>query len=173
LQKAIEGELENRRVFTCPHSVECGHATFSRAVDAKSVTQHMEAPMNLPMFYRGFLYALRERVGDAEPRFEAEGERFHEAFRAALEFAVRELPVVPASRILENFDPVFGISPEATEMLLEGERDFILSLLNPRLRVAQFKITRETAKSELDRLPEHDAFRRLAERFHEHLQSPA
>jgi len=126
--------------------------------------------MNLPMFYRAFLYALRELVGD-EPRFEAEGERFHEAFRAALEYAVHELPTMPASRILENFDPVFGVSPEATEMLLEGERDFILSLLNPRLRVAQFKISKETAKTELDRLPEHDAVRRLAARFHQHLHA--
>ncbi|MBX3192899.1 MAG: hypothetical protein KF819_38295, partial [Labilithrix sp.] len=81
------------------------------------------------MFYRGFLYALRERVEDDAPRFEAEGERFHEAFRAALKYAADELPAVPASRMLENFDPVFGVSPEATEMLLEGERDFILSLL--------------------------------------------
>jgi hypothetical protein len=130
--------------------------------------------MNLPMFYRGFLYALRERVSDdAEPRFEAEGRRFHEAFRAALQFAEDELPTVPASRILENFDPVFGVSPEAAEMLLEGERDFILSLLNPRLRVAQFKITRKAAEEELNRLPEPDAFRRLAERFYTHLVAPA
>ena len=127
--------------------------------------------MNLPMFYRGFLYALRERVAEGEPRFDAEGDRFHEAFRAALEYAARELPNVPALEILDNFDPVFGVSPEATEMLLEGERDFILSLLNPRLRVAQFKITRETAKRELDQLPEHDAFRQLAARFHERLQT--
>jgi hypothetical protein len=126
--------------------------------------------MNLPMFYRGFLLALRERVTDKEPRFDAEGERFHEAFRAALEYAAQELPDVPATEILDNFDPVFGVSPEATEMLLEGERDFILSLLNPRLRVAQFKISRETAQHELDRLPAQAAFRRLAARFHENLQ---
>lgn len=126
--------------------------------------------MNLPMFYRGFLYALRESLGETEPRFEAEGDRFHEAFRAALQFAEKSLPEVPASEILENFDPVFGVSPEATEMVLEGERDFILALLNPRLRMAQFKISRETAKRELDQLPAHDAFRKLAARFHEQLR---
>jgi hypothetical protein len=123
--------------------------------------------MNLPTFYRGFLYALRERVADSESRFDAESERFHDAFRTALEFAVREMLDVPA---LDNFDPVFGVSPEATEMLLEGERDFILSF--PRLGVAQFKISRETAKRELDQLPQHGAFRRLGERFYEHLRTP-
>ena len=127
--------------------------------------------MNMPTFYRGFLYALRERVTENAPRFDAEGARFHEAFRAALEYALAELPAVPAADILENFDPVFGVSPEATEMLLEGERDFILSLLNPRLRVAQFKITRETAQRELDRLPDHDALRAVAARFHQQLQA--
>jgi hypothetical protein len=126
--------------------------------------------MNLSTFYRGFLYALRERVADSEPRFDAEGDRFHDAFREALEFAAQELPEVPAAEILEDFDPVFGVSPQATEMLLEGERDFILSLLNPRLRVAQFKISREAARHELDRLPAHATFRRLAARFHESLQ---
>lgn len=127
--------------------------------------------MKLPMFYRGFLYALRERVGD-NPRFEAEGDRFHEAFRAALELAAAEhLAGVPAQEILDNFDPVFGVSPEATEMLLEGERDFILSLLNPRLQVAQFKISSDVAKRELERLPEPDTFRLLARRFHEELQT--
>ncbi|MDB4946673.1 MAG: hypothetical protein JWP97_6207 [Labilithrix sp.] len=130
-----------------------------------------EVVMNLDMFYRGFLYALRERVTDGAPRFEAEGERFHEAFRSALEYAQSELPEVPAAEILENFDPVFGVSPEATEMLLEGERDFILSMLNPRLRVAQFKISRQSAKHELDQLPAREAFRELAARFHAQLES--
>ena len=128
--------------------------------------------MNLPMFYRGFLYALRERISESEPRFEAEGDRFHEAFRAALEYAEEKLPEVPASDILDNFDPVFGVSPEATEMLLEGERDFILSMLNPQLRVAQFKISLESAKHELDQLPAHEAFRQLAACFLERLHSP-
>jgi hypothetical protein len=127
--------------------------------------------MNLPMFYRGFLYALREYVTDEAPRFEAEGDRFHEAFRDALQYAAQSLPEVPAQTILENFDPVFGVSPEATEMLLEGERDFILSLLNPRLRVAQFKISRATATNELDRLPAHEALRKVAEKFHERLRA--
>lgn len=129
--------------------------------------------MKLPMFYRGFLYALRECLGE-KPRFEAEGDRFHDAFRAALELAAEEHLAVPAQEILDNFDPVFGVSPEAAEMLLEGERDFILSLLNPRLQIAQFKISSEVAKRELDQLPENAAFRRLACRFRDRLQaSPA
>jgi hypothetical protein len=137
----------------------------------RSTSLRTEIPMNLPTFYRGFLYALRERIADG--RFAAEGERFHHAFRVALEYAVTELPDVPAAEILDNFDPVFGVSPEATEMLLEGERDFILSLLNPRLRIAQFKITREVASEELEQLPEHAAFRSLAARFYDQLQTAA
>lgn len=129
--------------------------------------------MNLAMFYRGFLCALREQLVDSEPRFVAEGDRFHEAFRSALQYAEQSLPEVPATEILENFDPVFGVSPEATEMLLEGERDFILSLLNPRLRVAQFKISREVAREELAQLPAQDAFRELAARFHQKLTQAA
>lgn len=126
--------------------------------------------MSLPAFYRGFLYALREQLSE-DPRFEAEGDRFHEAFRAALEHAVRDLPSVPAAQMLENFDPVFGVSPEATEMLLEGERDFILALLNPRLRVAQFKISMDTARQELDGYPQKEALRKLAGWFHEELRA--
>jgi hypothetical protein len=130
--------------------------------------------MNMPTFYRGFLYALREAFGPGQAaRFAAEGDRFHDAFRSALEYAVSTFPEVPAGEVLENFDPVFGVSPEATEMLLEGERDFILSLLNPRLQVAQFKISREVATNELDRIPEKDAFRALALRFHDKLQASA
>lgn len=127
--------------------------------------------MNLPTFYRGFLYALRECIANEQPRFDAEGDRFHEAFRSALEYAATSLPEVPASRMLENFDPVFGVSPEATEMLLEGERDFILSLLNPRLRVAQFKISQEAATQALDQLPQSEAFRQVARRFYQRLEA--
>ncbi|MCL4750485.1 MAG: hypothetical protein KJ015_10005 [Myxococcales bacterium] len=127
--------------------------------------------MNLSMFYRGFLYALREQLRDEEPRFEAEGDRFHQAFLAAVEDLRPAFPIEPVEQILENFDPVFGVSPEATEMLLEGERDFILSLLNPRLRVAQFKITKDMAQRELDRIPERDAFRKLAGAFFRQLST--
>jgi hypothetical protein len=129
--------------------------------------------MNLPLFYRGFLYALRECIPDDPARFEAEGPRFHEAFRSALKYATRALPQVPASDLLENFDPVFGVSPEATAMLLAGERDFILALLNPRLRVAQFKISRETARRELDQLPDNASLREFAKRFHQELHAPS
>jgi hypothetical protein len=121
--------------------------------------------MKLPHFYRGLLYALREKLPEQEARFEADGDAFHSAFRRMLEYAKNNAPEVPANEILENFDPVFGVSPEATEMLLEGERDFIVSLLNPSLQVAQFKITKAVAKTELDRLPAADMFRKLADCF--------
>lgn len=126
--------------------------------------------MTFSSFYRGFLYALREEVGESG-RFVAEGDKFHEAFREALTVALRELPEVPVRQMLRNFDPVFGVSPEATEMVLEGERDFIVSLLNPRLRIAQFKIDTKTAREQLEQMPEREALRRVAQRFHERLAS--
>jgi hypothetical protein len=78
--------------------------------------------------------------------------------------------VVPATQILNNRS-VFGVSPEATEMLLEGERDFLLALLNPRLRIAQFKISRDAAARELEQFPEREALRKLAGKFHHSLQA--
>jgi hypothetical protein len=128
-----------------------------------------EQAMTLPLLYRGLLYALREKLDEREARFDADGDQFHAAFRSMLEFAQANVPVVPARELLDNFDPVFGVSPEATEMLLEGERDFIVSLLNPRLRVAQFKISKDVATKELNSLPSADVFRKLATRFHEQL----
>ncbi len=125
--------------------------------------------MSSSAFYRGLLYALCE----ASPggKFVADGDEFHNAFREALRLAVAELPDAPAKQMLRNFDPVFGVSPEASEMLLEGERDLILSLLNPKLRVAEFKIDAATAKKALDRLPNPEALRKVAKHFRQHLPS--
>jgi hypothetical protein len=115
--------------------------------------------MELPVFYRGLLFALAE----LRREFVAEGQVFHDAFRGMLQTAVDENLNVPAADLLQNFDPVFGISPEALEMILEGERDFMLSLLNPRLCTARFKIPTREAKQELNRLPQATVFRHLAQ----------
>ena len=120
--------------------------------------------MNHTTFFRGLLYALRERTDN----FIADGDSFHAAFRAVLREAAKKR-FGPATEMLENYDPVFGVYPEANEMLLEGERDFILSMMNPQLRRAQFKISRGVAREELDGLPEKETFRELATRFHETL----
>jgi len=124
-----------------------------------------EETMDTGVFYRGVLCALRLR----RKKFVADGEAFHAAFRAMLEYAEVNAPAFPARRMLENFDPVFGVSPEATEMVLEGERDFILSLHNPQLRLAEFKLSEARAEEELDELPMPEVFRMLAERLHEQL----
>jgi hypothetical protein len=117
-----------------------------------------QTSMSMPLFYRGLLYALREKRQD----FLADGDRFHEAFRHMLEEAkVKKLPV-PADELLEEFDPVFGVSPHATEMLFEGERDFIISLMNPRLVTASYKISEDEAREALDKLDAAATFRTLA-----------
>ena len=122
--------------------------------------------VDVTLFYRGLLFALRELRG----QFIAEGAQFHTAFRGMLEAASRERPFASAAqRMLENFDPVFGVSPEATEMLLEGERDFIVTLENPRLRIARFKLGEDEAKHELDELPSAELFRKLAGHLHDQL----
>jgi hypothetical protein len=127
-----------------------------------------EMPIDASVFFRGVLFALRE----CQEEFAAEGVKFHSAFRKMLESAMDEPMLAPAARrMLENFDPVFGVFPEATEMLLEGERDFIVSLENPRLRVAKFKVDKDEARSELDELPCAEVFRKLAARLHEQLNA--
>lgn len=123
--------------------------------------------MDNTVFYRGVLFALREKGSEL---FDVDGPRFHAAFREMLEFACTCAPnATPARHMLDNFDPVFGTSPEATEMVLEGERDFILSLLNPRLVEARFKLSIEEAKEELEDLPSPELFRALAGRLYERL----
>jgi 5'-deoxynucleotidase YfbR-like HD superfamily hydrolase len=119
--------------------------------------------MNNTVFHRGLLYALREKMQEEAP-FVADGQRFHEAYRKVLTKAAK-LKFGPASELLEDFDPLFGVYPSANEMLLEAERDFIIAMLNPHLQKAQFKISVERAKEELEQLvPKKDVstFRALA-----------
>lgn len=138
-----------------------GRATIeSLASEALGAQQRKkETVLDASVFYRGLLFALRERRDD----FIAEGVTFHSAFRSMLETAALEPSFAAAAkRMLENFDPVFGVFPEAAEMLLEGERDFIVALENPRLRIAKFKLNRDEAREELNDLPAADEFRKLA-----------
>ena len=133
-----------------------------------SHSRRTEVAMDTSVFFRGVLFALRER----RETFVAEGVTFHAAFRAMLETALDEPSfAAAAARMLENFDPVFGVFPEATEMLLEGERDFIVALENPRLRVAQFKLDESEAREELNELPAAEGFRKLAAHLNERLST--
>jgi len=128
-----------------------------------------QKPMTLALFYRGLLYALREKRAE----FIADGDSFHEAFRSMLERAKEQGLPVPAEQLLEDFDPVFGVSPHAAEMVFTGERDFLLSLMNPRLVRATFKISDTDATEALNKLTSADTFRSLANDLHTHLSPSA
>ncbi len=118
--------------------------------------------MHLDLFSRGLLCALAER----RRSFVACGPVFHGAFRAMLEAAVVQQLPVPAAAWLENYDPVFGVSPEASEMLLQGHGDFVLTLGR---NMAYFGIDAQEAARELGHLPHVDVFRALAAVFDEKL----
>jgi hypothetical protein len=108
-------------------------------------------------FYRGLLCALRTK----REEFVAQGELFHHAFASTVEYARRLAGGAEAVPL--HMDPVFGIYHEANEMLLEGEQDLLLSLMNPRLQKARFKIDMDEAEQELNELPDPSFFKKLGE----------
>lgn len=115
------------------------------------------------LFYRGLLFGLRA-AGETE--FLAEGDAFHRAFGATMEFAARLFEGVEAIHAITcEIDPIFGVYSEANEMLLEGEQDTVLSLANPDLRRAKFEVNEEEAREELRRLPRPDLFEQLGRHF--------
>ena len=118
-------------------------------------------------FYRGLLCALRTQRED----FVAEGDRFHRAFAATVEHAQEKAD--PGTLLMPpeiHLDPMFGVYHEANEMLLEGEQDLLISLLNPRHRKASFRITKIEAEEELREISyAADWFKDLGRIFHEQL----
>lgn len=117
-------------------------------------------------FYSALLLALREEHSE----FVAEGKQFHRAFLAVVDKVRQEKPFQLKGEQKIGLDPVFGVVNEANEMVLEAEHDRVLSLLNPRLRKAQFKISKAQAKKELGELGvDIDCFRALALYFAEQL----
>lgn len=118
-------------------------------------------------FYRGLLCALRTQRKD----FVAEGDRFHRAFAATIRHAQKKAESEPSLVPPQiHLDPMFGVYQEANEMLLEGEQDLLISLLNPRHRKASFRITESEAEEELRELSVADEwFRDLGRVFHEQL----
>ena len=112
-------------------------------------------------FYRGVLCALRTK----REEFLAEGDRFHQAFGATVQYARKNCPEPALSPPPFHLDPIFGVYPEANEMLLEGEQDFLISLLNPRHQKAMFRISRDEAMEELQSLPNHEWFLTLGDLF--------
>jgi hypothetical protein len=120
-------------------------------------------------FFRGLLFALRQH----RKQFEAEGDRFHRAFASTIELAKSEHPELVANIISLEFDPIFGVYTEASEMLLEGEQDLVLSLMNPRLGDAVFKIDPIEAAEELSTIPNAEWFKELGTHFHNRLDAVA
>jgi catechol 2,3-dioxygenase-like lactoylglutathione lyase family enzyme len=115
------------------------------------------------LFYRGLLFGLRAA---GETSFLAEGTGFHRAFGSTLQRATELFSQVEGYRVIDfAIDPVFGVYPEANEMLLEGEQDTVLSLANPHLRRAKFEVEETEAQEELRRLPHSDIFEELGRFF--------
>jgi hypothetical protein len=120
------------------------------------------------LFYRGLLFGLRA-AGQEE--FLAEGSQFHRAFGSTIELATKLLGKTDPIHVIEvHLDPIFGVYPEANEMLLEGAQDTVLSLANPHLRRAKFEMDEQEAQEELERLPRADIFRKLGEHLKLSLQ---
>jgi hypothetical protein len=100
-------------------------------------------------------------------RFMADGDRFHFAFRCMLEEAP---PTWDMESILDEcWDPVFGVHPGASAMLLEGMVSMLLSLDAPRMTTAHFTIARAEAQQELQEMDHADIYRDLAKTFHDQL----
>ena len=133
---------------------------MNEVVHSKELDQHT--------FFAGLMLALRLR----RDRFTAEGRVFHRAFLAVVAKAQAEANLKGARWI--KMDPVFGVVPEANDMLLEAEADRILSFLNPRLKTAVFKIKQDQAERELLQLDPKNAewFKSLGAYFDEQLRSP-
>jgi len=122
--------------------------------------------MDRVTFYRGLLFGLRMH----RAQFTAEGQTFHRAFVSTVELAKRTAPRRNLLRDLTlRVDPIFGVCPQASEMLLEGEQDRVLSLMNPDLEKARFKIAPSDAKLQLQRLPERKWFEELGKHFAQQL----
>jgi len=123
--------------------------------------------MDRHTFYTGLMLAL----STLRDGFPTEGRKFHEAFRATIEYLQAERHEVAVEGIeWMQPDPVFGVVHEATEMVLEAKQDRIVALLNPQLREARFKISAKQAQKELRTLPKPEWFMDLAKRFDERLR---
>ena len=84
--------------------------------------------------------------------FDAEGDVFHSAFLRTVERVQKDQTVELKRAGWIRMDPMFGVVPEANEMLLEAEHDRLLGFLNPYLRKARFRINKEQAAKELREL---------------------
>lgn len=128
--------------------------------------------MDRHTFFASLLLGLRL---NGREEFEAEGERFHRAFLDTVKMARERGGLLPDNERWIRMDPVFKTVREANQMLLEAEHHRMLAFLNPRLRVAQFKLEQSEARAELEALvPDAvDWFTALGAHFDECLKSSA
>ena len=117
-------------------------------------------------FFSGLMLALRTYRSE----FQAEGPRFHQAFQRLVDRAKADHRFQVEGIRWMTVDPIFGVVHAANEMVLEAEQDRLVSLLNPHLRHARFKVSREQATRELEQLAEKkDWFLDLANQFNKDL----
>jgi len=114
-------------------------------------------------FFRGFLYALCTKL---KGEFLVEGDAYHQAFGATVDYARKLAAEGKAPHPIRlHIDPLFGVYREANEMILEGQQDLLLSLINPTLRKATFRINPEEAQRRLENISEKEWYRDLADYF--------
>ncbi len=109
-------------------------------------------------FYRGVLLALRAH----RRRFVCDGNRFHDAFGSMLEAAAPTWNMAGILQGDEWRDPVFGVYPGASAMILEGMSSMLLALESPRMTMATFTIAPAQAEAELAEFDYADVYRNLA-----------
>ena len=133
------------------------------------MTTQESSELDQHTFFAGLMLALRLR----RDQFTAEGQPFHRAFLAVVDRAQEDQGVQLRGARWIQMDPVFGVVPEANEMLLEAEHDRVLAFMNPRLKIARFTIEKAEADRELKQLaPEAtEWFMRLGAFFDEQLET--
>mgnify|MGYP000117866905 CR=1 FL=1 len=110
-------------------------------------------------FYRGLLYVLRER--SEEEYFVIEGSKFHDAFGEI----VKQAKDCNLTTLEVFIDPMFGRYPEVSDFIYEGLQNLIISVDNSCPQRAYYRISKEGATRELNRMENSDLYRKFADSF--------
>lgn len=118
-------------------------------------------------FCRYFLLALRTEIQDYNPKAVlVAGPTFEEPFQAALEAARdNQLPGEDWEECRQTFDPAFGVSRLAADMLLHGMRDCLINLWGPNHEWLSWRIQFYDAEKELKRYNHWSSYRFMAKVF--------
>ncbi len=118
--------------------------------------------MDRVTFFRGFLLAMCERGG-----FGVTPLLTSVPFEKMLECAAEhDGDITSARQILDEKDPIFGLWPVVQEMVLQGELDFLIIVVDGH---AKLKLDHIEAGKELDESPYPELFRRLAFTYRWHM----